>query len=565
MANVHGTDISFYQDNPDTPNGVDFNRMAQVAGFTIIRIGQGSWADRDFAKNWKAAKTAGIPRGSYWFFDSRYDPIAQANLAAVTLGSDLGELPVFADYEESYGGPWAGWQNFKKFLVRLQDLLQLKEIGIYTGYYYWRDHSPAPGADLEWFKRFPLWMARYSSTIFPLPAPWTDWLFWQYTSSGDGAHYGCESKEVDLNYFNGDQAAFNARFLGGIVLPPPAGPYERFSVYGTTAHIWTIKPGRVKVTNDGFAKVSQTGTSMPDVSLVINGDGWGLGYGGTTRPNSICVSDGTIVQAQRLDYRPYFMFSKDTPSVVTHDFDANAWRDKITGPAYNTISGDRYLVKEWLWNSDISDRTTKDARTAIGIQGDNLVVIVADGNSRAGIGLTFPELAQLFIDRGCRTAINLDGGGSTAAWYAGGIVNTPNDDGVLGERSVINRLCFWFGDINPPPGGGEMYKCTVLLDTKERTQPNINGSETGRVFAPTETWETSYYNQVNELEAWVGTPSGNFTAQRYPRPSSTTPKVYVNVEEVVPPPIDPPIEPVVTHVVVIYDNGKISVDGGDPF
>lgn len=217
MANASGPDISFYQDNPTTPQHVDFVKMKQVADFVIIRAGQNLWADREFHYNWMEAKNAGLPRGSYWFYDSRADPKQQAEKWISTLGNDLGELPLFLDLEESYNGPYKGWQRWYDCLERLKALVGGKEICIYTGYYYWTPNAPDPNtnpANLEYFHQYPLWIANYKVLKPRVPLPWgeDEWLFWQYTEEGDGAAYGVESKEIDLNYFNGDLAAFRARF-----------------------------------------------------------------------------------------------------------------------------------------------------------------------------------------------------------------------------------------------------------------------------------------------------------------------------------------------------------------
>lgn len=138
MANAIGPDVSFYQDEDSTPEGIDFFKMRERADFVIIRAGQNRWIDPDFATNWKEAKKAGIPRGSYWFYDSRVEPQEQARLWRDALGDDRGELPLCADFEESYGGPHAGWEKWYAFLEYLKDLMPDKEIIIYTGYYYWR-------------------------------------------------------------------------------------------------------------------------------------------------------------------------------------------------------------------------------------------------------------------------------------------------------------------------------------------------------------------------------------------------------------------------------------------
>jgi hypothetical protein len=54
-------------------------------------------------------------------------------------------------------------------------------------------------------------LAQYITASKPtLPAPWTKWTFWQYSSTGKGATYGTESFNVDLNRFNGDMTALES-------------------------------------------------------------------------------------------------------------------------------------------------------------------------------------------------------------------------------------------------------------------------------------------------------------------------------------------------------------------
>ena len=57
MANVIGPDVSFYQDDPETPQGIDFKKMAITAGYVIIRAGQNIWVDSDFKANWREVET----------------------------------------------------------------------------------------------------------------------------------------------------------------------------------------------------------------------------------------------------------------------------------------------------------------------------------------------------------------------------------------------------------------------------------------------------------------------------------------------------------------------------
>ena len=224
--NIIGPDISFYQDDPSTPQQIDFVRMRQSAEFVIIRAGQNLWPDPDFRYNWSEAKKVGLPRGSYWFYDSRANPKRQAELWVEGMGSDFGELPLFADFEEKYRGKYTGWQNWYDFLERLKTLVGDKEIGVYTAYYYWRDNAPSSmfqNSSLEYFHQYPLWIANYDIAEPYVPKPWgkNEWMFWQFSEIGDGKPYGVESNAIDLNYFNGDSTSFCKRFD---VAPPPPPP-----------------------------------------------------------------------------------------------------------------------------------------------------------------------------------------------------------------------------------------------------------------------------------------------------------------------------------------------------
>ena len=201
MATVIGPDVSFYQDNPGTSRQIDFTKMKESAGYVIIRAGQNLWIDSDFGYNWSSAKAAGLPRGSYWFYDSRAEPNQQAELWYSQVGNDLGELPLFADLEENYGGQYKGWKNWYIFITRLKALIgNRQEIGIYTGYYYWLENAPSKQTapvELEYFHQYPLWIAHYGVTTPSVPAPWSsdEWTFWQYTDKGDGGLYGVESSQ----------------------------------------------------------------------------------------------------------------------------------------------------------------------------------------------------------------------------------------------------------------------------------------------------------------------------------------------------------------------------------
>lgn len=241
MANAIGPDVSFYQDDPQTPQGINFIKMRESAYYVIVRAGQNLWGDRDFKVNWREAKAAGLPRGSYWFYDSRIDPKIQAEKwVSMFDGGDFGELPMWGDFEDVYNGPFKGWKHWYNFLERVKELIPTgKEIGVYTGYYYWRENTAGvgiPNASLNYFKQYPLWIANYGAASPLIPQPWDTWTLWQFTDNGDGTAYGVESLNIDLNYFNGDVNALRQRFgLSNTPLPPPAPPSKNYRV--TTASL----------------------------------------------------------------------------------------------------------------------------------------------------------------------------------------------------------------------------------------------------------------------------------------------------------------------------------------
>jgi GH25 family lysozyme M1 (1,4-beta-N-acetylmuramidase) len=190
-------DVSYYQ------REIDFQLM-KAAGIqgVIIRAGQRNWVDSQFKVNWSKAKIAGLPRGSYWLYDSREDPKKQAALWWSLVRDDPGELVHVADLEENYGGPYGNPEHFKIFINEFQRLSGLPDarLAIYSGYFWWQARV---GADL-FFKRFDLWLAWYAEQgIVRVPAPWSDadLLFWQFTSSGPGPRYGVSSQEIDLNWY----------------------------------------------------------------------------------------------------------------------------------------------------------------------------------------------------------------------------------------------------------------------------------------------------------------------------------------------------------------------------
>lgn len=214
---VSGPDVSFWQDAPPTARQIDFVQLAKKSQFVIIRAGISEYPDPDFDYNWQESKEAGLPRGSYWYYDNYTHPKRQAEAyLRMFEGSDFGELPLFADFEDGDPGIYRGWKHWYDFLFALEEgMSHPHTIGIYTRAEYWEHYGPNPIIDPAanyYFSKYPLWVAQYKTLAPDVPLPWDKYKFWQFTDEGPGLEYGVESKEIDLNKYNGTLDEFYSEF-----------------------------------------------------------------------------------------------------------------------------------------------------------------------------------------------------------------------------------------------------------------------------------------------------------------------------------------------------------------
>jgi len=95
------------------------------------------------------------------------------------------------------------------------------------------------------------------------------------------------------------------------------------------------------------------------------------------------------------------------------------------------------------FDSDIT--AGRHPRAALALAGERLLAIACDGRAHDEAGLTLVELADVLVDLGARTAINLDGGGSTSLVCSGRLRNAPraaHGVQIPGGRAVSTALVF---------------------------------------------------------------------------------------------------------------------------
>jgi exopolysaccharide biosynthesis protein len=193
---------------------------------------------------------------------------------------------------------------------------------------------------------------------------------------------------------------------------------------------------------DTYGKnITQTTSQMAeanDAIFAINGDYYGFRDTGLVIRNSQLYRDvfskNTFDQSLIIDRNGNFEIMDGGQISGTSLIDAGVLQGFTFGPV---------LVENGQMASFDDSRISNNTnpRTAIGqISALHYIFIVVDGRTSISKGLTLKQLAQEFTDRGATIAYNLDGGGSSAMWLNGELINNPTDGKRSGERKISDII-----------------------------------------------------------------------------------------------------------------------------
>lgn len=124
------------------------------------------------------------------------------------------------------------------------------------------------------------------------------------------------------------------------------------------------------------------------------------------------------------------------------------WEKQLDGEDV-LVSGPVMLLDKKLQQLDtVAHNTYCHPRSALALGKRNKVFfVVVDGRDKNAAGMSLTELGRVLKWKGCKDAISMDGGGSSALWVNGfpdnGIVSFPSDNKIwdhAGERKVANVL-----------------------------------------------------------------------------------------------------------------------------
>ena len=226
-----GVDVSKWQGD------MNWDQCASAgAGFAFVRAGSidntsgNCYTDYQFIRNISLAPDY-IPTGCYWYFRPNHDPIKQADYFSDLIGEEAWLIPPVLDLETTGGKtPSAVTGAAAAFIAQVYNNLNAWPI-IYSRSYFLHDQT----ANHPLWSECDLWIARYTVKPAPWGNPgdaakmkppyWDDWKFWQYIAESNRAtEFGGEGPpggddDIDLNYFNGEQAEFDE-----YIHKPPATP-----------------------------------------------------------------------------------------------------------------------------------------------------------------------------------------------------------------------------------------------------------------------------------------------------------------------------------------------------
>lgn len=164
-------------------------------GFAFIKATQGTYdTQATFARNWSGARTAGVRRGAYHFFDPTEEGTAQAQRFLAVVGPlAAGDLPPMLDIEcpdgdgDCLGTGAGGAASATDIARRMWDFVHAIEaaIGARPIVYTFASYFASNGVDPSGLEAYPLFLAQPTSgTCVAVPAPWGSATFWQYSWSG---------------------------------------------------------------------------------------------------------------------------------------------------------------------------------------------------------------------------------------------------------------------------------------------------------------------------------------------------------------------------------------------
>ena len=181
--------------------------------------------------------------------------------------------------------------------------------------------------------------------------------------------------------------------------------------------------------------------SEHDAVLAINGDYYGF------RSDGILIRNGAVYRDDGVrDGLAFYTDGRceiydETSTDAQALLDAGVWNTLSFGPALVNAGQIPAGIDEVEVDTNFGNHSIQgnQPRTALGwVDTNHYMFVVVDGRSEGhSRGTTMTEMAQIMADLGCQVAYNLDGGGSSAMYFNGRIINQPSNGGERATSDIL--------------------------------------------------------------------------------------------------------------------------------
>lgn len=215
--------------------------------------------------------------------------------------------------------------------------------------------------------------------------------------------------------------------------------------YIAKVKLFSPKVFKIELSNGVIGELETTSNAAKRTNaiLAINGGGFGAGvYNGKVVSTMI---GGTVIDSKlintfvRKKNEDLFFVGINKKGDLIGNIPESE-KDIMDLNPYQGLSFIPILIKDGIKVELPSPwKKTKHPRTIIGqYANDDLILIVVDGRQGEwSSGITLERLQDKLIELGVKDAYNLDGGGSTAMYFKGKLLNKPSDGD---ERPVANNI-----------------------------------------------------------------------------------------------------------------------------
>lgn len=278
----------------------------------------------------------------------------------------------------------------------------------------------------------------------------------QTTSTGKYTTGGTATSGADSGSSSSDSGSTGAASTGNVSTTSTTYEDDNIKITltdyrenNTNIHVADVTVSSAEYLKTAFAqssygknvteKTSEIAESVNAI-LAINGDYYGA------QESGYVIRNGVIYRSTPKSGNEDLVIYADGSFEIISEDDITA-EELLEKGAQNVLAFGPALVENGSVSvtegEEVGKAMASNPRTAIGIIDKNhYVFVVADGRTSENEGLSLHELAEFMEGLGVQTAYNLDGGGSSAMYFNGEIVNQPTTNGHSIEERRVSDIVY---------------------------------------------------------------------------------------------------------------------------